>query len=40
MGARAGSSPSRKVTVPIGVPPFPDTVAVNVTDWATAPTRW
>jgi hypothetical protein len=25
--------PSIKVTVPVGVPPVPVTVAVNVTDW-------
>ena len=25
--------PSKNVTVPLGVPPDPDTVAVNVTDW-------
>jgi hypothetical protein len=25
--------PSRKVTVPVGVPPVDVTVAVNVTDW-------
>jgi len=27
---------SLKVTVPVGVPPLPETVAVNVTDWPTA----
>jgi hypothetical protein len=26
-------APSRKVTVPVGVPPGPVTVAVKVTDW-------
>jgi hypothetical protein len=28
-------APSRKVTVPVGVPPAPVTVAVNVTGWPT-----
>jgi hypothetical protein len=27
------SEPSLKVTEPLGVPPGPDTVALNVTDW-------
>ena len=26
-------TPSTNVTVPLGVPPVPDTVAVKVTDW-------
>lgn len=25
--------PSLKVTIPVGVPPLPVTIAVNVTDW-------
>ena len=28
-------APSRNVTMPVGVPPVPVTVAVKVTDWLT-----